>query len=504
MTDGTTVSRGVATLGANGWEIVPAVPNDRTIILFGDSHMAQHHYSGGAITAAQLIGDTRVQISSTAHSLFVEQEVQINNLGPDYDGIQKVTSRIDSGNFTFDLARPPSASPVVVATSTCVCQARVMDRAWVQYANALKGHPYRLWRNCGRSGARTDQLLPAVYRDVVSQRPAVAVICIGQNDAIQGIADSVWQANMRRISQQIIDAGIELWWAEVPPINAASANYNAAGRQAILRMNSFIRQCVWRAKNARLIPLYQWVAVPTTDEYIAGYTGDDQHLNGKAAQKVGTNLAALAAFWPAPNSRRCVSTTDAKATDSASRQIAPQPLMQGSGGTFGGGATGTLPTGFIGTKTGAGATLTFGVATRADGFGQNATINFVSTANNDACDVTLSTPAGVAALVTAGDRLQFEGVLSLASLVNISAINFICEFFIDGVAYTISATNTSNSGTWGDDFTDLLLKSPEWTVPVTGAITAVQIRLKLIASGAGGCTGTYSQLSINILPPLNP
>lgn len=505
MTDANTASRSLATLGPNGWEILPVNPENNHAVLFGDSHEGRHYY-GTTITAAVLSGNT-VRVTSTSHAVIPDNYAAVFGLGAEFDGLQKCSARIDGNNYEYVLKRSPSSAPSVAANATSVAQTRYMDRGWFQYANALQGLPFNLRWCLGRSGARTEHLLTHVHRDLAGLNPRLVVASFGQNDAIAGIADDVWQLNMRRLVEAILLYTDELWLTDVPPINAASGNYSVAARDTCLRMNDFIEHVANSAREIRMVPLHNWLVSPTsaTGDYITDYTDDDQHISGKAAQKLGVLLAAESTMWPSASRKRSDSILAAKATDATSKQIFPFPLLQGAGGAVGGGAAGTVPTGLTATKTGAGATLTMTAPARADGFGNNCHFVFVSSANNDACDITITTASALASLVTAGDRIQFGCYLSCATLVAISRIDFVMELFVGGVTYTISAANNSGAGTqtWEDDFTDLPLISPEFVIPsaVHGAVTAIQLRLKILATGVGGANGDYSQPWIKILPP---
>ncbi len=505
MTDANSTSRSLATLGANGWEILPPAPLNNDIAVFGDSHVGRLFY-GTTISSATLQGNV-VEITSTSHAAMLDNYVAVFGVGAEYDGLQKVTARVSGNVYQYTLARPPASGISLAGNATTVTQTRYMDRGWLQYANAVKGNPFNVRYGLGRSGAKTSDLLTHVHRDLSGIKPRLVVASFGQNDAIGGIADSVWQLNMRRLVDAILLYTDELWLTDVPPINAASGNYSVAIRDTCLRMCDYIEALAFRSRKIKIIPLRSWVGNPTsaTNDYIANLTDDDQHLSGKAAQKVGVRLAALSGMWPAPSDKNMNSILSAKATDATSQQIFPFPLFQGSAATVGGGATGFMPTGMTGTLTNTSttATLVYSVASRADGFGQNAHFVFTPGGNNDAADITITTASALASLVAAGDRIQFGASLSASGITGLRGIDLIMELFVGGVTYTISATN--NSGTsgigWADDFTDLPLISPEFIIP-TGGVTAIQIRQKCTASGAGTITGDYSQLWIKILPPL--
>lgn len=490
----------------------------RRAILVGDSITARGNYST-TITALTQTGGVATA-TSTSHGLYPGSLVFIGNADQEgYNGLKTVIARTSSSEFTFAV----DSGTVSPATGTNIFSTsigRLSDRNWFEMANAQLGHPFAQVINAGGSGQTTTQIAARFDRDVLAYANPGDLIQIqgGINELINSsdIDATVAQtkANFLEMIKKTIAAGcIPLVVTCLPFDSSASGYSTTADGHAVLRLNQYLRELA-DYTFPRMILFDAWASVvnPTdaTGDFISSptaYSTDFTHPTALACQRMSQDLATVLAEYKYTRTQWVGSVFDSYDNDTSSRQIDPNPLNTGTGGTkstSGAGSgtnTGNAPDSYTITLTRATTgTAVSSIVSRADGMGSDWQVVFVSQAANDAIDIVQTSQ--LHARVSAGDILVAECNLVGTSLTNISNVSFAFEWASDGVTYTQpAAIGTAASGQITDDF-DWVLRTPPLTVPAAG-MTGLKTRLKVTGAGVGGATikwGRHSIVKLQVTP----
>lgn len=472
----------------------------REVFLIGDSITARGNYGVSVASLTQQNGIATAV--ATSHGLFPGSEVFIGAADQEgYNGLKTVLTRVDTATFTFEVdpSTPATATGTIIATAN----SRLSDRNWFEMANFSVGHPFNIRINAGVSGDTTTEIRARFDRDVLQYVSSGDVVQIqgGIND-ITATASGQEESSLRTIKanflnmiQRTIAKGAIPLVVTCLPISSNGTGYSAAAVNMVLTLNQYLRELA-DYYSGKMILFDGWAAVvdpvATTGGYLAtpvssSYTQDGTHPTALAAQKMAAKLALILPSLRYPRTQYVGSILDSWDTDSSNRQIDPNPLNIGTGGTKAvtgtGTNTGSVPNGYTNTLTStASATCTNAVVARADGFGNDLVMIFAGATASDAVDIVQTSQ--LHARTSPGDVLVAECHLVVTGISNISNISFAFEWASGGVTYTQpGAVFSAASGQLSDDI-DWIVRTPKLVIPPAGA-TGMKTRLKITGAGAG-------------------
>lgn len=471
----------------------------RSAFLIGDSITARGNYTVSVSALSQQGG--RAVAVATSHGLFPGSEVFIGAADQEeYNGLKTVLTRESSSQFTFEV---PATAVAATGTIIATANSRFSDRNWFEMANMSVGHPFNVRLNAGVSGDTTSEMRARFDRDVLQYVSPGDIVQIqgGINDITATSAGQeeaslrIIKGNFLNMIQRTIAKGAIPLVVTCLPISSNGTGYSAAAVNMVLTLNQYLRELA-DYLYGEMILFDGWAAVvdpvATTGGFLAtpvssSYTQDGTHPTALAAQKMAAKLALILPSLRYPRTQYVGSILDSYDTDSSNRQIDPNPLNIGTGGTksvTGSGTnTGSVPNNYTNTLTSAAsATCTNAVAARSDGFGNDFLMVFTGAAASDAVDVVQTSQ--LHARVSAGDVLVSEGHLRVTGITNISNISYAFEWASGGVTYTQpGAVFSAASGQLSDDI-DWIIRTPKLVVPPAG-MTGLKTRLKVTGAGAG-------------------
>lgn len=158
-----------------------------------------------------------------------------------------------------------------------------------QYAYWLvEQHP--AWRvlNRGVDGERTDEIAERFERDVLSRQPHAIVVIAGVNDIYQGRSADTITANLRRLYDQAIEAGIRVVAGSILPFNTATAEQNAAMR----KVNTWIKAQAKKDPYVAFVDTRKAVAADRAPNRLAS-TPDDLHPNVDGYRRMAAAIAPV-------------------------------------------------------------------------------------------------------------------------------------------------------------------------------------------------------------------
>lgn len=452
---------------------------DNIAVLCGDSILAGGNAIVSGVTVSVSAGIATVT-NATSHGLAVGGSFYLSgSTETGAWGEFQVATRTDANGFTFAV---PSDYPSTVsgASITVINYQRLNDRNWPAVANAMIDSPLKSVINRCAPGMRTDQVLERYEDDVLTLNPAVIFMCIGVNDCLQGIDESVIKTNIATMVSGAVNRGIKVAITTLPPVGPSATGYTTTIAYKVMRINRWLREYTQQFEYVRVIDLFGAVCDNVAD-WLSGYSSDDLHPNGRAAKEVADITSPILQTWFPGGVKHATALYDRYATDSSSRQLNSNPIMNGTGGTESGGATGDTADTYTLSKTG---TLSAAGSkeTRTDNRGYNQIITVTGAINGDVCDLIGTSQH---AIVTAGDRLKMWAHVSGATITGFANLRAYIEIVIGGVTYTLDAISSSG-GTYAvnDDF-DYYLQTPEFLVP-SGSITICRPRVQFNFGGAGG------------------
>jgi len=302
------------------------------------------------------------------------------------------------------------------------------------------------------------------------------------------------------------------------PLGSAASTYTSARGMMVLKHNSFLRELAYyQYPQCLLYDGWQATVEPTslTGQFKTSYVATDgvhptplgKYAMASALSQLTSRLAVPAQMWVG-------SVYDRWDEDNSIKQIDPNPLNTGSGGTkstSGAGSgtnTGTVPDSMTVTWTRAstGANVC-SVVSRTDGIGNDILCSAVSVDSGDQLDIIQTT--SMHTRVSAGDQLVAECNLQGTSLSNVSNVAFSFDFTYSNAfgSHTITTTpaaittSITGAGQLSENF-NLYLRTLPFTVPPSG-LTNLRTRVRVGFSGAGGANIRYGRHSLHKLvsPP---
>jgi lysophospholipase L1-like esterase len=157
---------------------------------------------------------------------------------------------------------------------------QVQGRSYTVFAPAMtKGKLFKQF-STAVSGHRSDQqYLKLTEFLATGARPTMASVMVGTNDIAHGIPMATWQANYKKIIEQLITSGIEPVIMTLPPRSGP----NRATLPAVVEdlWNAWLRSYA-QEKGLVYVDVWKAVADPVTREFKTGYYNvkDGVHVNG--------------------------------------------------------------------------------------------------------------------------------------------------------------------------------------------------------------------------------
>ena len=450
-------------------------------LVVGDSILGGGWSSG---TATATSSGTTVTGTWVGHPLFPGSIVTISGANEnEYNGIFVVTS-IASNNFTYTALSTPSAA-TATGTLTAVCNHRVTNRNFFAIANAALGWPIDRIYCAAISGTTSSQAVASFNTlQPPGQVPDVVVIQTGTND-ILNITLAQSKINIQSLVDSSFKLGARVILCTIPP--NTGFGWSAAQIQNALNLNDWIRRLATSDTRITLCDTFTALADPnvTTNAYLTNYgKSDNIHPSDYGSQKTATKsmIPALKNLIPGillanPFGRYVHTRAEDANVNANSLQLVTNPMMNGTQVNPGTG-TGNTPTSWTGNKGGT-ATNLCSVATRSDGYGQNAVMTITSGAANDNGEM-LGT--NISSKVTTGDTLQMEVQVAGSSLpATFDYLEASIDFTQGGASYFVRAIHRSgDTPGWVDDF-DYVFRTLPFTL--TGTVTNLQPRIKINFNG---------------------
>lgn len=171
-----------------------------------------------------------------------------------------------------------------------------VGNSWPGYAQWFSNQRFRVVKNAGVSGDRTDQMLARWDTDVLPYAPTVVTILGGTNDINQGIPAATTRTNIAAMVQRALDIGAKPVLITVPP-RAQVATYGAQ----IVALNAWLREFATN-KNLLLLDYYSIVVNPATGAMQTSMDQDGTHPNSLGRKLFGQYVASTldALLPPAP------------------------------------------------------------------------------------------------------------------------------------------------------------------------------------------------------------
>ena len=362
---------------------------------------------------------------------------------------------------------------------------RDLDWGYFSWAQALIGAPWQLIYNGGVSGNTTTQMLARQSDALALYRPGWWFVQGGINDIIAGASVPAVVANLQSIIARFVLSGARVVFLSLAP-NAQAAGYSLKVQQ----INQAMREwCMRTSGNAIYIDTYSALVNPTstTGAFASGMSDDNLHLSAKGARAAGQAIAnALSPILPMRNFLPS-SAAESYGVDNGSKQLLDNPLMaSGASAPTGTGASGTLPTSWLGSVGGSVSSAVYSQVARADGIGQDCQIAVTGAASGASVNIRQSSLAGRAAI---GDTLYTCGEISISGATDVRGVNIGAAVTIDGVTQQINVLEISGSTNY--DSTAFTIRARSNDLLLSGAsITSILYNMTVTfgTSGSGAAT----------------
>lgn len=369
--------------------------------------------------------------------------------------------------------------------STVGSNCRDIDWGYFSWAQALMGAPFQLIYNGGVSGDTTTQMLARQSDAMSLYRPGWWFVQGGINDIIAGAAVVKIVANLQTIIQRFVLSGSRIVFLALAP-NAQAAGYSLKVQQVNQAMREW---CIRTAGAVIYVDTYSALVNPTitTGAFADGMSDDNLHMSAKGARAAGQAIAnALSGLLPMRNFLPS-SAAESYGVDSSSKQLLDNPLMAtGAGTPTGTGASGVLPTSWLGTVSGTVSGAAYSLVSRADGIGQDAQIVVTGAASGASVNIRQSSLSGRAAI---GDTLYTCGEITISGASDVRGINIGAAVTIDGVTKQINVLEISGSANYDSTGATIRPRSNDLILSGT-TITAITYNMTVTfgTSGAGAAT----------------
>lgn len=330
----------------------------------------------------------------------------------------------------------------------------------------------------GLGGATSTEFLSASWQ-WGTIKSDIAVLSIGINDGPSSFTADKTISNIKAIVARINAARVVI--CTIPPRNADSAAQKAVKQQVnrwIYELSAISSRCI-------AFDDYSYLADPTTGDYVAASTSDNIHRNGKggtiSGKALGALLLSLAIASRPPIRQSFLGLFDATSNPYGSLlPTAGMGTFEGSGGTAGTGASGTIPTGWrVRRTTGAAMTAVGSKVAYADRPGSEWRVTLASSAANEV--VSIDTGAGLSSNIAVGDVVEASVTVNVVSCTSLNTI--LLNIFDNGSGQQVSGFANGN-GVLNDFTGPLVIRIPNWTIPVGFTNCTFQVQIGTASGGA--------------------
>lgn len=354
--------------------------------------------------------------------------------------------------------------------------------SWFDYGQAFRagGPVFDVIRNAGIGGNTTTQMLARMDADVIAYAPSHMTLWGGTNDpwtSFTEVENSA--ARMAQMMDKARLAGIYTFLVSETTANSKGTIFP----KYVAYFNDLLRAY---ASNNAAVEYWDFNALVSDPADANGYhksamLRDGLHLSpygatligrevvAKKLGRIGTELAQLP-----------VAQIDTLNLSSVSRNVANNPLMQGTTGTLGADQTGTLPVSW----SASGVPATMSLPARLDGIGSD--IKSVITASGAGSHyLTLNVDA---ARLVAGATYVLEAGMALEAASAVSAVSLTAQMYVSGVehrrgwGYRVQSTVASDKLATGD----LIVRSRPFVAPA--GVTSANVVRQVSFGGAGNAT----------------
>lgn len=396
-------------------------------------------------------------------------------------------------------------------------------RAWMNWANALLGSPFRFVFNAGVSGQHSAEIL-ARWSDVKATNAKVCFLVIGRNDitlmsTVYGndpvATEAGIMANVQQCWDNCLNAGMLVVTGSITPKTAAGGD-NATTLGVLNRVNRKLRAAALRRSG---IIWVDHCAELTDTSHVNGYARtaamfDSTHPGTSGAFVVGRAIAQQLKQFVRPYKGLVSSQYDCYQRDSSSTNILSAVdglFLSATSASANAGITGTqLTAATIARSAGSPTATTTVTAAPAfvdipDGVGSigNAQVlDITSTAAGDQIKVTL--PSNVTfAQFPAGTKVMGECAVKVENPTNLVGVS--CEVSLTYTGGTPASPRLSRmlhtvaaaqAGT-GSTPHELVLRTPNVQLPANATgLTQVAFNWYITFSGAGGAKVSICRASL--------
>ena len=399
---------------------------------------------------------------------------------------------------------------------------------WFRLGNALARQRLNLVANAGVSGDTAQGLLNRLSNatfgagfgaigsqaavvttspGVIPFAPRYCFVSIGFNDIItNGGTASATMPIIIKIYKALFAAGITPVALTIPLPAFATGGMTTAKARELDNLNRKIRDYVAATPGMQIVDIYNSMLAPTSanieslSTYFRDATVHENNLGGyREAQALKSWILATIPSYtdilPASNAATI-------AADGAILQLQPNPLLTGSTAATGTNVSGNIPTGGISiNRGGSPSACVCSVASRADGFGQDMSMEVTATAAGDAYEARFPSQhanavVGATYIAVAEISASGAGGAALTSAGNLSGIQFYLQYY-DGTTNYFSWENAwaSTDGPYPESFT-LVSKTRPLTIPGTGTPSIFRINLTATFAGAGTARLTIGRVGL--------
>lgn len=474
-----------------------------SFVIVGDSITEQNTASVNLTSLTQTGGVATATL--TGHGLSDGQKARVyyaNESG--YNGEHTVTW-VDANTFTFPVDASTPSPATVLSGKTAIRatrSTRLPDNGYFNWFQTFSGNRARLLSNAGMGGQRTDEILARLDDSVfgvTGYKPQYCVILCGINDVFASVATDTIKANLQAIWAKLLGNGITVVAGTILPLGSSHGSFSAANIQKILAINAFIRKTATSRRGMILWDSAADIVDYTQTDGRADSTKlktDYIHPNAKGARAMGLSLYNLLSSRLPAQSTLVSSAADSYDIDATNSQLLANPLLTGSGGTAGTGASGTIAASWeVGRAAGSGATTTCSVVARdagthGDAIGNVQRAVIASAVASDVVQIRNAT--SIHGRVAAGDTVYAECHLRAVSMSNVSYVKF---FILANVSANLhySETMLDSAGYENSDFSGTL-RTPDFKIPA--GITALRAYVYVRFAGAGGATIDLGRVSL--------
>lgn len=361
--------------------------------------------------------------------------------------------------------------------------------SWFDYGQAYRagGPVFDVLSNAGVGGNTTTQMLARMDADVIALKPSHITLWGGTNDPWTSYAEvDNTMGRMAQMMDKARAAGIYVFLISETTANSKGATFP----KYVAYYNELLR--AYAAANAG-VEFWDFNAIITNPLDTNGYhksalLRDGLHLSPLGATTLGRDLVAKKlARIGTELAQLPVAQIDTMNLSTGSRNVANNPIMQGTTGTVSAGQTGTVPTSWAIS----GIASTQSNPARTDGVGNDLKTDLTAAAAGSHYSTLNVDPTRL----VAGAKYVLEAAMTIEAATGVSAVALTANMFVSGVqhqrgfGYRVQSLVASDALATGD----IVIRSRPFTCP-TG-VTSANVVQQISMAGAGTATIRLGRLA---------